>query len=197
MKTKDNNTLRASLLLRGCNETAANRRAGSGAHQGGSGNSPRPVPKRGAILRWALSVVLVFSLLQLSGPLTSRAEAGEVWETYSVLSGSTSGVPLNTGYYRVSGNTSISNGSGGNGSTITDGHRVVIYIPAGATLSVTGGNGDWQTPGGAGIYLPQNSTLIIRGSGTLNATGGRAGDATNGGNASDTGGDWGAYGYFY
>ena len=119
------------------------------------------------------------------------------------------GDELNTGRYIVKTSKSLS-GSGTNGLKIKAGATVLLYIPEGVTLTVTGANGGNATAGGspanatatannegsnspagtagagggggyAGILVPSNSTLIITGKGTLKATGGKGGNAGAGG----------------
>ena len=61
--------------------------------------------------------------------------------------------------------------------------RAVINIKKGKTLTVTGGNASGTSPGVAAIYVPESSTLYITGEGTLIATGGAAGNGSNGSSA--------------
>ena len=58
--------------------------------------------------------------------------------------------------------------------------RAVINIKKGKTLTVTGGDASGTSPGVAAIYVPENATLYITGEGTLVATGGAAGNGSNG-----------------
>lgn len=86
--------------------------------------------------------------------------------------------------------------AGRNGLSIASGTTVYIYIPQGVTLTAYGGAGSGKTGGGAGIYVPSNSTLVILGEGKVIATGGNAGsgtDGTGGGNAYASG----SSGYYY
>ncbi len=102
----------------------------------------------------------------------------------------TAGSTLQNGYtYTVDSSATITAGSGGNGLNVAAGATVVIHVPSGVALTVKGGNGNVATGGGAGIYLPSTSTLILTGSGTLNATGGNAG---NGGAGSQGGSAYGS-----
>lgn len=66
--------------------------------------------------------------------------------------------------------------------SVADNATVVLYVPAGVTLTARGANGSGRTGGGAGIRVPQSATLIITGEGTVNATGGNAGNGGNGAN---------------
>ncbi len=92
----------------------------------------------------------------------------------SITSATAAGTTLSDGYtYKVTSNVTITNNStGGNGLNIASGATVVIYIASGYTLTVKGGNGSGTIGGGAGIYLPNNSILILTGGGRLSATGG-------------------------
>ncbi|MGN0367379.1 MAG: InlB B-repeat-containing protein, partial [Wujia sp.] len=93
----------------------------------------------------------------------------------------------------ITGSSSSSNGYSRNGLNVASGKTVVMIIDPGVTLTVNGQSGSASTPGGAGIYVPSNSTLIITGGGTLNATGGASGKGSNG----SYGGDWYASGTDY
>ena len=62
------------------------------------------------------------------------------------------------------------------------------YIPKGVTLTAQGGNASGQTGAGAGILLPQNTTLYLLGEGELKAYGGHAADGCNG--SQGQGGNW-------
>ena len=106
--------------------------------------------------------------------------------------------------YSVMSNTTINGGANQNGLVVPDNSNVVLYIPQGVTLTVTGGAGSnagnptsgatgsryvGATPsqggtgakgGKAGMLLPRNSTLVVTGGGTLNVTGGNGGNASAG-----------------
>lgn len=113
---------------------------------------------------------------------------------------------LGDGVYRVSKTFSRdqSSSTGYNAIEIKEGKTTVIYIPHGITLTVVGAParrpdqcldttaddgrkrvglaytnwpGDW---GGAGIFVPTNSTLIVTGEGTLIAKGGNGADGMQG-----------------
>lgn len=93
------------------------------------------------------------------------------------------GTLYNGNIYKVTSSTTITNtATGGNGLIVANNATVVIYISKGATLTVRGGDGSTTTPGGAGIYVPSNSTLIVTGEGTLYSYGGQAGNGSKGGN---------------
>ena len=104
----------------------------------------------------------------------------------NITEGSTSGYTMTDGNtYVIQNSVSFSNSTvGGSGMTVADGATVVLYVPAGVTLTATGANGSGRTGGGAGIRVPETSTLIITGEGTINATGGNAGNGGNGANGS-------------
>ena len=119
------------------------------------------------------AVMLPLALMAAAG---ARADMGTGTITSSTRD-------LNGGMiYTVQGNVSIPAEAGKNALTVKSGSekRVVIYIPAGCSLSVTGGVANASTPGGAGIYLPGDMSLYITGKGKLTATGGAAGTGGNG-----------------
>lgn len=74
---------------------------------------------------------------------------------------------------------------GGNGLTIPENTKVIFEIDPGVTITVKGGPADGRNGAGAGIYVPESSSLVIRGGGILNATGGDAADGKDGKNAED------------
>lgn len=114
------------------------------------------------------------------------------------------GGTLYNGYvYKVTSNTTRDNRTnpGYNGLNVASNATVTIYIARGVTLTCYGGNASYRTHGGAGIYVPSNSTLIITGEGTLVCYGGNAGNGSNGGNGgngylskSGDGNGWGGKG---
>ena len=91
-----------------------------------------------------------------------------------------SGYTLQSGRYYVNDDVMFENGATGSGLTISSGATVYIYIPKGVTLTAQGGNASEQTGAGAGILLPQSSTLYLLGEGELKAYGGHAADGCNG-----------------
>lgn len=101
-----------------------------------------------------------------------------------VTKDSTNGYTMKDGNtYVIQNSVSFSNSMvGGSGMTVEDGATVVIFVPSNVTLTATGANGSGRTGGGAGILVPETATLVITGEGTVNATGGNAG---NGGNGAD------------
>ena len=107
----------------------------------------------------------------------------------NITSGSTSGYTMTGGNtYIIQNSVEFSNSnSRGSGMSVADNATVVLYVPNGVTLTTTGANGSGQTGGGAGIYIPKNSTLVITGEGSVNATGGNGGNGTNGANGSKGG----------
>ena len=106
-----------------------------------------------------------------------------------ITAGSTTGFELKDAYYYVSEDLTFSNtlsGAGqGSGLYVQADKTVYLYIPKGVTLTAKGANADGTTGAGAGILLPQGSTLHIVGEGTLVATGGNAADGGAGDNGSD------------
>ena len=120
--------------------------------------------------------VAIFSVCVVSWQL----QAGVV----NITQGSTSGYTMTDGNtYVIKNSVSFSNSTaGGSGMSIADNATVVLHVPAGVTLTATGANGSGQIGGGAGIRVPETSTLVITGEGIINATGG---DAGNGGDGAD------------
>jgi len=103
-----------------------------------------------------------------------------------ITAGSTTGYELKDDYYYVSEDLTFTNtisGDGqGSGMYVQSGRTVTLYIPAGVTLTVKGADASGTTGAGAGILLPEGSTLNIFGEGTIVATGGNAANGGNGGN---------------
>jgi len=115
-------------------------------------------------------------------------EADRFWENWHLVP--LSGALRRDGNYRVTGDMTATD-------LVVSG-RVTIYVPAGSTLTVigsagtNGGNGGVvgghrtggtaATGGNAAIRLESGNTLILRGGGTVNATGGRGGNAGRGAN---------------
>ncbi len=127
--------------------------------------------------RFSNFVVVVMGAVIMTG---SQVDA----EVINVTEGSTSGYTMTDGNtYVIQDSVSFScSTAGGSGMTVADGATVVIFVPSNVTLTAIGANGSGQTGGGAGIRVPESSTLIITGEGTVKATGGNAG---NGGNGED------------
>ena len=106
-----------------------------------------------------------------------------------ITEGSTTGFELKDQYYYVSEDLTFTNtisGPGqGSGMFVQADRTVTLYIPAGVTLTVKGADASGTTGAGAGILLPEGTTLNIIGNGTLKATGGNAADGEKGGNGTD------------
>lgn len=102
----------------------------------------------------------------------------------NITQGSTSGYTMTDGNtYVIQDSVSFSNATvSGSGISVESNSTVVIYVPKNVTLTASGANGEGRIGGGAGIDVPETSTLIITGEGMVVATGGNAGDGTNGGN---------------
>ena len=100
----------------------------------------------------------------------------------NITQGSTSGYTMTDGNtYVVQNSVAFSNTTaGGSGMSVADNATVVLYVPAGITLTAIGAHGSGQIGGGAGIRVPESATLVITGEGTVNAAGGNAGDGENG-----------------
>ena len=126
----------------------------------------------------------VFSVAAITIAAIFFANARLDAEVINITEGSTTGYTMTDGNtYVVQNSVSFSNSTaGGSGMSVADNATVVLYVPAGVTLTAKGGNGSGQTGGGAGIRVPSTATLIITGEGAVNATGGNAG---NGGKGSD------------
>lgn len=101
----------------------------------------------------------------------------------NITQGSTSGYTMTDGNtYVIQNSVSFSNSTaGGSGMSVEDGATVVLYVPAGISLTAVGANGSGQIGGGAGIRVPETSTLVITGDGMVNAIGGNAGNGSDGG----------------
>ena len=106
-----------------------------------------------------------------------------------ITESSAAGFELKDQYYYVSEDltfTNTINGPGqGSGMYVQAGRTVNLYIPAGVTLTVKGADANGTKGAGAGILLPEGSTLNVIGNGTLKATGGNAADGEKGGNGTD------------
>ena len=124
--------------------------------------------------------VFNFAIITMTAVImtSSRVDAAVV----NVTEGSMSGYTMTDGNtYVIQNSVSFSNSTvGGSGMTVTDGATVVVYVPTNVTLTAIGANGSGRTGGGAGIRVPETATLIITGEGTVNATGGNAGNGGNG-----------------
>ena len=72
---------------------------------------------------------------------------------------------------------------------VEDGARVEIVVPQGLKVKLRGGDAGYRSRSGAGagIEVPQNAMLIIRGAGELFAIGGNGEDGTAGQKGSDAG----------
>ena len=101
-----------------------------------------------------------------------------------ITAGSNSGFELKDQYYYVSEDltfTNTINGDGkGSGMYVQAGKTVNLYIPAGVTLTVKGADGQGMQGGGAGILVPNGTTLNIIGEGTIVARGGNAANGNDG-----------------
>lgn len=113
----------------------------------------------------------------------------QYWNPKNPLDGSTAGKALLSGYYVVRKNATYSS-STSNGLIIqgTDADPVNIFIEEDCTLTAIGADGANPTSpeksgsagGSAGIYLPAGKTLNLYGYGSVNATGGKGGNASDG-----------------
>jgi hypothetical protein len=119
------------------------------------------------------------------------ATATSAWT--HITAGSTTGFELADDYYYVSENLTFSNTMGNafdapgrySGLYVREGKTVYLYIPAGVTLTAIGADANGSIGAGAGILLPQGSTLHIVGGGTLVARGGNAANGQDGSRGTD------------
>ena len=102
----------------------------------------------------------------------------------NITQGSTSGYTMTDGNtYVIQNSVTFSNATTGcSGISVESNSTVVIYVPKNVTLTATGANGEGRIGGGAGIRVPETSTLVLTGEGMVVATGGNAGSATDGEN---------------
>lgn len=98
----------------------------------------------------------------------------------------TPGSQLETGVYELSSDLTISASEAGQSALIIgENQTVTLYLKKNATLTLTGGAANGTTGAGAGILLPETSSLYVTGEGTIVATGGNAANGGNAGNGSD------------
>ncbi len=107
----------------------------------------------------------------------------------NITQGSSSGKTLQSGNYYITQNIEFSNSACNNGLTIADGATVHIFVPRGVTLTARGGNASGRSGAGAGIYLPQGSSLFLEGHGKVVAWGGNAANGCNGNRGGNAGRD--------
>ena len=130
-------------------------------------------------------------------PVMNKTPADTDWKNISA--GSSSGYRLFSGNYYITQNIELSNGNCKSGLTIADGATVHFYIPRGVTLTARGGNASGRSGAGAGIELPQGSSLFLEGKGKVVAQGGNAANGCNGNRGGNAGRDesrgiWPGYG---
>ena len=131
------------------------------------------------IISVLMSFLLVFTWIPWMG-MTAQAATYKNVTSLPTAAGSWL---YSSNIYTVRSNITITASTGGNALCVAGGNTVVIDIAPGCTLTVYGGNGSARTPGGAGIYLPSSSNLIVTGGGRLVAYGGNSGTPENGGNS--------------
>lgn len=135
------------------------------------------------MLRWkkGRSALIRRSLVCCIGVLLC---AGRSWAGFTSVetidSTSVEKVLQNGTVYRVSESVSLVAGTNRPALSVASGATAVLLIEPDVTLTVTGGVGAAYSPAGAGICVPIDSTLIVCGSGTLNAVGGAGADGENG-----------------
>ena len=101
-----------------------------------------------------------------------------------ITAGSTTGYELKDANYYVTEDLTFTNtisGPGqGSGMYVQADRTVTLYIPAGVTLTAIGADAVGTQGAGAGILLPEGSTLNVVGSGKLIAKGGNAANGEDG-----------------
>ena len=122
---------------------------------------------------------------QLAGGAADVGEQAVATQSERVIMVTKDTHHMSSGTYRVTGNVEIGEESFriGNCIRVEKGAKVLLIIDKGATLTVKGRGGNVYDPGRAAILLPEGSTLTVAGEGTLNATGGHAGNGEDGDNA--------------
>lgn len=122
-----------------------------------------------------LAFAMFFSLLYVGHSTYIYADTDIIIIEAKNLGGRT----LDSGTYRITGNTDYTADDGENALKIKELAEVTLIIEGNVTLR--GGKGvSWDTPGAAAIHLPEESSLNIRGSGKLKVYGGAAANGTNG-----------------
>lgn len=135
----------------------------------------------------------VIALCLMSSTLTFSAYAAEEKSEAMPLP-TTAGSVLESGDYKITANTKIiSEEAGVSGLVVADNSDVSIWIPEGVTLTVKGADAVDSIGGGAGIQLPETSTLTLIGGGTLSVKGGNAARGKNGADAPERFTDDGPY----
>ena len=116
-------------------------------------------------------------------PVMNKTPADTDWKNISA--GSSSGYRFFSGNYYITQNIEFSNGNCKSGLQIADGATVHFYIPRGVTLTARGGNASGRSGAGAGIELPQGSSLFLEGKGKVVAQGGNAARGNDGNRGGD------------
>ena len=147
-----------------------------------------------ALLIMSVVVALILSIMPMS---VLAAGAAEPALTGTKLTTAHAGQTLKAGEYYVEPGATLTlrGGTGKSGLTVAENSTVTIHIPAGSVLNVYGGNASGTTGAGAGIEVGSTSNLKIIGAGTLNATGGKAANGSNGANGESA--TWGDDDYSY
>ena len=147
-----------------------------------------------ALLIMCMVVAMILSVMPMS---VLAADAAEPALTGTKLTTAHAGTELQAGEYYVEPGATLTlrGGTGKSGLKVAANSTVTIHIPAGSILNVYGGAASGTTGAGAGIEVGSTSNLKIIGSGTLNATGGKAASGSNGSNGETA--RWGDDGYSY
>lgn len=130
--------------------------------------------KKGKWLHKAGKLTLCFAMLVALIPNTFGMKI-------KARSSISAGATLTSGEYDL--NSSLTAGTGQSGFSVNPGATVTVYVNG--NFTVTGGNASGSTGAGAGIEVPNSSTLIIRGGNggnrvTLTVRGGNAAGGSGG-----------------
>ncbi len=121
-------------------------------------------------------------------PLMAKTVIANDGDWTYLSEGNGRGTTLTAGRYYVDRSLRFSSVYSESGLTINPDATVYIYLPKDVTLTAQGGDALYYQGAGAGIELPENSTLILLGEGRVIAAGG---NAANGGNGDNGGaGGW-------
>jgi len=120
----------------------------------------------------------------LLGLLSSSVYAGHfnVFNSFPLTSADAGAKLYDDCLYYFTGDTLriTNNERGGNALQVAMLSTAYLYVEKGQVLELQGGPGSGILPGGAGIYVPQSSTLYLLGGGTIISRGGEAGQGSQG-----------------
>ena len=128
-------------------------------------------------------VVIAMICTMLSGLSITASAAQTSTETWTKLTTAHTNQWLGengkTYYYYVTEDTTLTAKTAGYSGIGIRG-TVYIYVPSGVILTLNGAAGNGKTGGGAGILLPEGTTLYLIGNGTAVANGGAAAAGSKG-----------------